>query len=334
MPTLLRAICVLMVLLGLTCPAAPAAEDAATAAKRQAEICGEAILHADYDLFVTMIHPRLLQAMGGKIAVIRKLKQGDQQLKAQGSSIQSITMGDVTQIRQSKTETFAVVPETIEISAKDGVLRAQGFLLGISSDGGKTWRFIDGDGVAGLGKRLRALLPNLPADMQLPRPTDPTFEPAKTDAPVTRQEPQEPDSVDINRSFYTAKLPKGSNIGLTNARTDPDHGALVTLPNGNPLVILVIDDRIELRTTFNEILGSYRTKLGRSSVAPSDLFNDRRGSGRIASGTLQGVPYCFEGGMFSGKTKGFIMICGYQQAQSDQARQMLRQVLDSFVAKE
>lgn len=338
-----RALCILTLFLAISCLSAHAAEDrpaAAATVKQQAQICGQAILHNDPEAFVSMLHPKAILALGGRNAVIKKLRQANQERKDQGSLIRSVTIGNVTQITQSKTEMFAVVPQTIETAARDGILRGESYLLGVSGDGGKTWRFIDSAEVAELGDQMHTLLPNLPADLRLPEPKDATVVPAHADAQAPQQESDQSDSVQLRRSFYTAKLPRGSSIGATNARTDPDHGALVTLPNGNPLAIFVVDDRTTLRETFNEILGSYRAKLNGTKISPSDLFAGRGGRGSIVSGTLivagssQKTPYCFEAGVFRAETKGFILLCGYPQAQADENRQILRQVLDSLVVKE
>lgn len=342
---MVRAMWVLITLLGITCLTAHAAEDgaAATTAKQQAQICGQAILHNDYEAFVSMAYPKAVLAMGGRNAVIKKLRQANQQRKDQGTSIQAVTIGDVTQIKESKTEMFAIVPQTITLAANGDMVRTEGYLLGISTDRGRTWRFIDGAEVAGLGKQIRTLVPDLPADMQLPEPKEPALVQANTDAQPFQQESDQSnsgDSVELHRSFYTAKLPKGSNIGLANARTDPEHGALVTLPNGNPLAIIVVDDRTTLRDAFNGILGTYRAKLNGTRISPSDMFTGRGGRGSIVSGNLivsvnlPGTPYCYEAGMFGAKTRGVIVLCGYRQAQPDETRQILRQFLDSLVIKE
>jgi len=168
-----------MLILGITCLGTNAADNGAAEAKRQGQMCADALVQHDYDTFASMLYPKFLQWMGGRNALIQKLQQSDQEMASQGITMQSVVMGQVTQIRRTKVETFAVVPETIEMATKDGVLRTDSYLLGISSDDGKAWQFIDGAGIAGLGKDIYILLPNLPADMKLPQAKHPASTPKK-----------------------------------------------------------------------------------------------------------------------------------------------------------
>lgn len=55
-----------------------------------------------------------------------------------------------------------------------GRATAKSFLLGISTDKGKTWTFVDGNGI-GDEKVKRKLLPNLPAEFKLPKKEKPVF---------------------------------------------------------------------------------------------------------------------------------------------------------------
>jgi hypothetical protein len=176
---------VLMLILGITCFGANAADNGAAEAKRQAQTCADALVQHDYDTFASMLYPKFLQWMGGRNALIQKLQQSDQEMASRGITVQSVVMGQVTQIRRTKGETFAVVPEKIEMATRDGIVRTDSYLLGISSDDGKAWQFIDGTGVAGLDKDIYMLLPNLPADMQLPRAKQPASTPKKAGAPVS-----------------------------------------------------------------------------------------------------------------------------------------------------
>jgi hypothetical protein len=68
------------------------------------------------------------------------------------------------------TKAYVVVPTTLEMNSPKGRAKAIGFLFGISSDGGKNWKFVDGASM-----KLQAVrdILEVPADMKLPEPKDP-----------------------------------------------------------------------------------------------------------------------------------------------------------------
>lgn len=323
-----------MIALAITCSAAWAADNGAAEAKRQAQTCADALVQHDYDTFASMLYPKLLQWTGGRNALIQKLQLSDQDMASKGITMQSVVMGEVTQIRRAKGDTFAVVPETIVMGTRDGILRTDAYLLGISSDDGKTWHFIDGAGIANMGKEIYILLPNLPADMPLTQPEQPALAPAKANPAVSRKAAAGGDAVAIDRTFYTAKLPKGSRIEPLTPNGNADLQTTVILPNGDTLTIVASDKVRLLPAAFDESVAASKAQLKQPSVSPSDLFKSRGGKGTIISGTVQGVSYTYEVGMFSSKNKAFVLICGYEQASPDETRQILRKVLDSFVAKD
>lgn len=280
-----------------------------------------------------MLYPKFLQWIGGRNALIKKLQQSDQEMASQGITMQSVVIGEVAQIRRTQAETFVVVPETLEMATGNGVRRTDSYLLGISSDDGKAWQFIDGAGIAGLDKDIYILLPNLPADL-LPQPKQPALAPAKTNPAVARKGAADNTAVTIDRAFYTAKLPKGSTIDAPKSGGNADLLTTANLPTGDTLIIIASDNLAELPAAFNDAVTASKAKVKRSSVSPSDLFKSRGGRGSIVSGALQGVPYSFEIGTFTSKKKGFILLCTYEQAHSDETRQIVRQILNSFVAKD
>jgi|TARA_B100000959_G_C14983853_1_gene624702 hypothetical protein len=68
--------------------------------------------------------------------------------------------------------TYVVIPTDNEMLFPDGKITAKGYLLGISSDRGKTWMFADEAGIK--DKTIRAkVLPKLPRNLKLPKPAMP-----------------------------------------------------------------------------------------------------------------------------------------------------------------
>jgi hypothetical protein len=98
-------------------------------------------------------------------------------MKAEGYRIVSNSVGAPLAIVKAGDELHAILPQeqVIEIAAKRGELRAPGHLLGASSDGGKTWRFIDAAPLT--ADNVRQVFPNFNPKLKLPAKAQPTFVP-------------------------------------------------------------------------------------------------------------------------------------------------------------
>jgi hypothetical protein len=88
-------------------------------------------------------------------------------LKAQGIAFKSYNVGDPGEFMSEGNNTFVIVPTVLELTFTGGKAIGKSYLLGISSDEGKTWKFGDGAGLAKKESRDR-ILPKLPAKLKLP----------------------------------------------------------------------------------------------------------------------------------------------------------------------
>jgi hypothetical protein len=70
---------------------------------------------------------------------------------------------------------FGVLPATLQVSFPQGTVTQKSYLLGISTDKGKTWKFVDGAGMDN-PKAKQVLLPVLPKTLQLPKKEAPKIE--------------------------------------------------------------------------------------------------------------------------------------------------------------
>ena len=68
---------------------------------------------------------------------------------------------------------YIVVPFLLEMKAPGGKLLQKSFVIGVSSDQGKTWTFVNGDQEM---KKIKQVLPDLPDKLKLPERQKPTFE--------------------------------------------------------------------------------------------------------------------------------------------------------------
>ncbi len=324
--TLLMLLC-----LGLT-TSQPSDADMKTAARQQAESCVQAWARGDFDAFASKIYPKVLDTLGGKDGMVRMLQASDKEMKSQGMAIRSITIGKVVQLRESNSEEFAIVPESLEITVPGGVLRTQGYLFGISDDGGRMWSFIDGAGIEKIGNKIFAMMPNLPADFEFPKAKAPVFVAATGEGatqPSTR-----PTAMEIERADYKIRVPGGSTVDPAEPDIDLDHQTTVHFRNGVTLIIMVLDDRAMGDDIFKVMADKYKSLFNDAKEKPSDVFTGRNGKATVVEGLMHGIRMYAETGLFSGKQKAFVMSWVGSESHSVETRRVLRRVVESFVVKE
>ena len=98
--------------------------------------------------------------------MISALTKGLKEMEAEGVVVLSSTAGAPTQIIQVSGSVYAVVPTTLKVKAQDGVFQTESSMVGISSDGGATWTFIDAGGKD--RSQLKSLLPDAADKLNLP----------------------------------------------------------------------------------------------------------------------------------------------------------------------
>jgi hypothetical protein len=144
-------------------------DDAARAAavKKLANEVGDSSLKGDYARVIDLTHDGLVKELGGRDKAIEAIKTALERLKAQGITFKSYKVGDPGEFMSEGNNTFVIVPTVLELTFTQGRAISKSYLLGISSDDGKTWKFADGAGLAKKESRDRTL-PKLPAKLKLP----------------------------------------------------------------------------------------------------------------------------------------------------------------------
>jgi hypothetical protein len=152
------------------------ADDAAklAAAKAQANESVQALAKGDFDRMADLTHPEVVRMLGGKEKMVAVLQESTKKFKEQGYDILACTVTDATELVSGEGELFTVVPYTLKTKVPGGKLTQATYLLGVSSDYGKTWRFIDGAKL--LQPKVRKLIPNLPTTLKLPKREPPQVE--------------------------------------------------------------------------------------------------------------------------------------------------------------
>ncbi len=150
------------------------ADEAAESAliKKKAQQIGEALQKEDYVVLVNLTYPKVVEMLGGKEKMVAALKTGIKSMKDQGIAFSSLVVAEPGKRASKGKNTFVIVPTTTEMTVPVGKIVVKSYLLGISPDSGKTWTFIDGNGLSTPEKRDQ-ILPEMPEGFQLPEPQKP-----------------------------------------------------------------------------------------------------------------------------------------------------------------
>ncbi|MBP3957537.1 hypothetical protein J8F10_20000 [Gemmata sp. G18] len=141
-------------------------------AKAKAEETQNALLKGDYDKLVDLTHPKIVEEMGGRKKMIEGITASVKDMKSKGFTFKSVSVGDSSDSVKTGKELYIIVPFALQMAAPSGRLHTKGALVGVSSDGGKTWAFAD----ATPGREaLKKLLPGLPEAIVFPKKEAPTF---------------------------------------------------------------------------------------------------------------------------------------------------------------
>jgi hypothetical protein len=126
----------------------------------------------DYINYVKYIHPVIVQATGGEAKMIDLLNAQNAQLKNKGVVINSITFNSPSEIVKSKTELQCTISQHTELKPAKGRVITYTTLIAISTDNGKSWKFIDTSKMD--IATVRKLYPNLSSKITLPPKQKPT----------------------------------------------------------------------------------------------------------------------------------------------------------------
>jgi hypothetical protein len=157
---------------GLTASAARAAKKAA---RRDASAMYDAFLSGDLERYASYTYPGLLKLFGGKQKLIATIEAGRPKMAAQGISLKSHEIGEVTQLVDAGGELQAMLPRDQLMTMPGGEVHLLGYLLGVSRDGGKTWTFMDAEKVT--PENIRMVLPTYDPRLKLPGRMEPKFIP-------------------------------------------------------------------------------------------------------------------------------------------------------------
>jgi hypothetical protein len=143
------------------------------AVKKLAQELGAATLQGDFAKVIDHTYPTLVKQLGGREKAIETTEAMVKQMKAQGFTIKGYTIGEPGEFLTEGNNTFVVIPTKLEMVFARGKIIGKSYLLGISPDQGKTWKFADGAGIIKDKDLFSKLLPKLPTNLKLPEQEKP-----------------------------------------------------------------------------------------------------------------------------------------------------------------
>ncbi len=142
--------------------------------KTAAEASTSALLRRDFATVADYTYDPLVEIIGGKEEVVFTLEGQLKDLDDKGMAIVSINVGEPGPVNNIENLQFSVVPTTIKLKYKDASLVSESFVLGVSNDGGKRWKFVDG-AVSDNQEVMKELFPNAADKLQLPPIKEPVI---------------------------------------------------------------------------------------------------------------------------------------------------------------
>lgn len=153
----------------VVCASVPVAADDAEikkTVKAKAEECQTALVKGDYEKFTDLSHPVVISAGGGRKKMIEVMTAEMKKLKEAGTEFKAVKMGEASDPVKGDKDLYICIPFTFEMLTPNGKVAVQSSLLGISSDSGKTWVFVDA--IAGRAS-LKKSFPDLPEKLVIPK---------------------------------------------------------------------------------------------------------------------------------------------------------------------
>ncbi|WP_133256931.1 hypothetical protein [Hymenobacter edaphi] len=126
----------------------------------------QAFLKEDFETFADFMHPDVVRLAGGPDVLARQLRKGLEDMSAQGGKVSNVTHGAPTRIVAVDRQLQCTLPQTTEFQLAAATKTTQSTLLAVSSDGGRTWAFLDTAGKD--WEAVRRLVPNLSREIVLP----------------------------------------------------------------------------------------------------------------------------------------------------------------------
>ena len=146
----------------------------AASIKEQARKLTRAFMDEDFETLLDGTYPKVIGLSGGRAQVLATLKAGVAEGRAQGARVVSYEPGEPDAIKRAGAKLLSVVPVEMKVDFPERTFTQKSFLLAVSADGGKVWKFIDGTQLN--QDLLKVLVPGAARVVTLPKAEEPVIQ--------------------------------------------------------------------------------------------------------------------------------------------------------------
>ena len=105
----------------------------------------DALIKGDFAKAIDLTHPKVIASLGGRAKAMELMAAGARQMKAGGFAFLSAAIDDPSDPVASGSDLYVVVPYTLVTKDPGGRRRQRSFVVGVSTDGGQSWKYVNGD---------------------------------------------------------------------------------------------------------------------------------------------------------------------------------------------
>ena len=142
--------------------------------KKQALEMSSSFIKGDYKNFIKFTYPKVVEMMGGKEKMVTFPEKGIEEMKNEGVSFKSVSVGLTNHKVRAGKEIHTLVSQTIIMAVPGGTVTANSYLLAISGNDGHSWSFVDTAPFNDVTK-LKAVLPHYNPELKIPAKQQPIF---------------------------------------------------------------------------------------------------------------------------------------------------------------
>jgi hypothetical protein len=124
----------------------PAASESYPNLTARAKELETALASKNYAKVIDLTYPKVVEVGGGREKLLAAMTNEMKTMEAEGVELLSSTAASPSQFVSDASGIYAVVPVMSRIKATDGIFQTEGSLIGISTDAGQNWTFIDATG--------------------------------------------------------------------------------------------------------------------------------------------------------------------------------------------
>jgi len=142
--------------------------------KAEAENSSRAFMNGDFGKLLDSTYPKLIELGGGREKVLSLIEGQMKEMRDEGMKIIAYTMGEPEPSVRAGAKLVAILPLKLRMESREYKMELSSFWLAVSTDEGKSWKFISGSSLN--SDTLKLVLPEAVGKIKLPVVEQPSRE--------------------------------------------------------------------------------------------------------------------------------------------------------------